>query len=282
MTSPDEYREQSRTHWNEAASGWIARQAAIRELFAPVSHWMVEAIDPQPGQRVLELAAGLGETGFLAAELVAPIGGVITSDQSEAMIEGARARASELGLTNVELRILNAEWIDLPLASVDAVLCRWGYMLMADPGAALSETRRVLRPGGTLALAIWDSIEQNPWARVPASLLIERGLTEPPPPGTPGPFALGSEQRVADLLEESGFTEVRIEALDLRYRSGSADEFFEMTLDLSRNFHDAVLGLAEAGIEEIRASLAERLGPYTAPDGSLSIPMRTLVAAARA
>ena len=138
--------------WEEAAPGWTRRQEEIRAFGAPVSHWMVQAIDPQPGQRLLELAAGLGETGFLAAELVAPVGGLIVTDQAAAMLEGARARAHELGLTNVEFQVMGAEWIDLPVASVDAVLCRWGYMLMDDPAAALSETRRVLRPGGRVAL----------------------------------------------------------------------------------------------------------------------------------
>jgi ubiquinone/menaquinone biosynthesis C-methylase UbiE len=275
----EEYRDQSLEHWNDAASGWISRQAAIREMFAPVSRWMVEAIDPQPGKRVLELAAGVGETGFIAAQRVGPEGRLLTSDQSEAMIEGARARAAQLGLENVELRTLNAEWIDLPVASVDGVLCRWGYMLMADPGAALGETRRVLRPGGRVALAVWDTIEANPWALIPAGVLVERGLSEPPAPGTPGPFALGSDRRVRELLEQSGFTEVRVEALELRHETASFEEFFQTTLDLSRVFHDAVLGAPEAEIEGMRASLAQRLAPYTSPDGSLSIPMRTLLAA---
>ena len=135
---------------------------------------------------MLELAAGLGETGMLAAELIAPLGGVIISDQSEAMLEGARARAAELELSNVEFQALNAEWIDLPLASVDAVLCRWGYMLMADPRAALTETRRVLRPHGRLALAVWDAIEHNPWARLPGLELAERGLLQAPRAGHAG------------------------------------------------------------------------------------------------
>ena len=83
-------------HWEAAAPGWTRRQEEIRTLGAPVSHWMVQAIHPQPGQRVLELAAGLGETGFLAAELVAPVGGLIVSDQSEGDAGGrprSRARA---------------------------------------------------------------------------------------------------------------------------------------------------------------------------------------------
>ncbi len=165
---PNAHREASLQGWEEAAAGWTRQQEAMREFSAPVSHWMIDAISPQPGERVLELAAGLGETGMLAAELVAPMGGVVISDQAEAMLSGARERAVALGLSNVEFQVLNTEWIDLPVASVDAVLCRWGYMLMADPLAALIETRRVLRPGGRVALAVWDVIEQNPWAMLPA------------------------------------------------------------------------------------------------------------------
>jgi SAM-dependent methyltransferase len=271
------HRDASLTHWEEAASGWVARQETLRELSAPVSHWMIDAVDPQPGQRVLELAAGLGETGFLAAEMVAPVGGVITSDQADAMLDGARKRAVELSLTNVEFQVLNAEWIDLPVASVDMVLCRWGYMLMADPPTALRETRRVLRPDGHVGLAVWDAIEHNPWALLPATELRERGLTQPPSPGAPGPFALGEKQKVRDLLEDAGFDEVWVEPLDLLQRASSFDEFWETTLDIARSFHDAVLARPESEIAEIRASLAARFKPYTAQDGSIEIPMRTLV-----
>ena len=88
------YRQASLDGWEAAAPGWVRRQEMLRAFGAPVSHWMLDAMHPQPGERVLELAAGLGETGMLAAELVAPIGGVIISDQAEAMLEGARARAA--------------------------------------------------------------------------------------------------------------------------------------------------------------------------------------------
>jgi ubiquinone/menaquinone biosynthesis C-methylase UbiE len=234
---------------------------------------------------VLELAAGLGETAMLAAELVAPLGGVIVSDQAEAMLEGARARSIALGLSNVEFQVLNAEWIDLPLASVDVVLCRWGFMLMADPGAALAETRRVLRPGGRVALAAWDSLQHNPWALEPAQELIARGLTAAPDPTaepTPGPFALSEASRVQELLEQAGFAEIEIEAIELSRRHLDFDELWDTTLDLSRSFHDAVLSRPQREIEQIRQSLAERFAPYTAADGTLAIPARTLLASASA
>lgn len=278
----DETRLASAEHWEAAAPGWTRRQEEIRVFGAPVSHWMVQAIDPQPGQRVLELAAGVGETGFLAAELVAPVGGVIVSDQAEAMLEGARARAHELALTNVEFQVMGAEWIDLPVASIDAVLCRWGYMLMADPLAALLETRRVLRPGGRLALAVWDRLERNPWAGAPAAVLRERGLAQPQQQGASGPFALGDPERLGTLLEEAGFAEILVDTIAVEQRPPSFTDFWEATLDLSRNFHDAVLSQGEGEIAEIRTALAEQLAPYAAEDGSLAIPGSSLVAAASA
>src|SRR6476646_7429751 len=112
------------------------------------------------------------------------------------MLDGAGSRAQELGLANVEFQVLDAEWIDLPLASVDAVLCRWGYMLMADPGAALTETRRVL--------AVWDTPAENPWFSLPAAELRERGLANAAP--GPGPFALADRGALEELLAQAGVT----------------------------------------------------------------------------
>jgi len=276
----NDHRRESLAGWEDAASGWVRRADTIRSLGAPVSAWMLDAVSLQPGERVLELAAGLGETGMMAAEQVAPMGGVIISDQAESMLAGARARAQELELNNLEFRVLNGEWIDMPVASVDAVLCRWGYMLMADPAAALGETRRVLRPGGRLALAVWASVAENPWSALPAAELIERGLLARPAQGTPSPFALGDEQRVRKLLEQTGFTEIEVSSVELAYSAASFESFWETTIDVSRGFHDAVLGRPEPEIEEIRAGVERRLAPFIRPDGGLEIPARTLVARA--
>jgi SAM-dependent methyltransferase len=279
---PNVYRESSLSGWEEASAGWIRHQRSMREWSADVSHAMIEAVAPQPGERVLELAAGLGETGMLAAELVAPVGTVVISDQAEGMLDGARARAAELGVAGVDFEVLNAEWIDRPLASFDIVLCRYGYMLMADPAAALTETRRVLRPGGRAGLAVWDAIDANPWAGVPAAVLAEHGLSGLGGGEGPGPFALGSEQRLTELLAAAGFAEIEIRRVEMLRRHESFEEFWELTLDLSRSFHDAVLSLPEAEIREIRDALAARLDRFTAADGTLALPGRTLVAGAEA
>jgi len=277
---PQLHRADSLAGWQAAAPGWVRQQAVISRFGAPVSGWMLDAVDLKRGERVLELAAGLGETGMLAAELIAPLGGVIISDQADAMLDGARVRAAELELSNVEFQSLNAEWIDLPLASVDVVLCRWAYMLMADPRAALTETRRVLRPHGRLALAVWDASEHNPWAQLPGLELAERGLVQRPAPGTPGPFALASSTRVCELLGEAGFTDIRLDTVDVVQRHVSFDSYWEMTLDVSPSFHDIVLSCPEAEIEQIRSALAVRMQPFADAAGHLAIPGRSIVAAA--
>ena len=174
--------------------------------------------------------------------------------------------------------MLNAEWIDLPVASVDAVLCRWGYMLMADPPAALGETRRVLRPGGRVALAVWDSVEHNPWALLPAQELIERGLTERAGAGHAGAVRAG-QPRAGERAARAGGLRRGARA---GARPAPAPRELRGVLGLDARplarLHDAVLDRPEPEIAEIHAALAERFAPYTAADGSLDIPGRTLVA----
>jgi SAM-dependent methyltransferase len=219
---------------------------------------------------------------LLAAELVAPGGVVICSDLAQAMLDGARARAAEMGISNAEFLRLDAEWIDLPLASVDSVLCRFGYMLTGDPLAALRETRRVLRPGGRVALSVWDAIEHNLWSQLPGAVLRERGLVAPPSAGAPGPFALGDARRLQALLEDAGFQEARLETIELKEVHPDFDSFWESRLDLSRSFHDTVLSQPESEIAEIRRELGGRLAPYVTPEGVLEVPARALLAAASA
>jgi ubiquinone/menaquinone biosynthesis C-methylase UbiE len=284
-TDAEEHRRQSAQFWEEAAPGWVSRQELIRQFGAPVSRWMVGAIDPKPGQHILELAGGLGDTGLMAADLVAPVGKVVISDQAEAMLNGARERASSLGLANVEFQVLNAEWIDLPVASVDAVLCRFGFMLMADPLTALRETRRVLRPGGRIALAVWDQPNLNPWALEATLELVQRGLSKAPDSEgqtQPGPFALGEHSRLLSLMQDAGFIDPLIESVDVQQRHPNFAEFWETLLDISRNFHDAVLDRPEAEIAEIRQAIERRLERFSASDGTLSIPGKALLACASA
>src|SRR5919197_4126079 len=127
-----------RARWARAAAGWEEYADFYRRPAMPVSTWMIDAIAPQPGHTILELAAGIGDTGFLAAELIQPGGTLICSDIVPEMLSAAQRRAEALGIRNVRFRQIDAQRpIDQAAASLDAVLCRWGFMLMDDPDAAL-------------------------------------------------------------------------------------------------------------------------------------------------
>jgi SAM-dependent methyltransferase len=279
---PESFRAEARERWEGAAAGWERRRDAFQRAAQPVSMWLVDHLAPQPGHTVLELAAGPGDTGLLAAELVHPGGRVVLTDVAEGMVEAARRRADALGIANVEARVMQAEWLDLPTASVDGVLCRFGYMLLADPGAALQETRRVLRRGGRVALAAWTDPDANPWMTAITRTLVEHGHAAPPPPGEPGPFAFSEPGRIEALLAQAGFGDVLVEALDFTFSFPSTDAHFEHQRDMSTRLADQLAPLTPAEHTALRDAVDARLAPYVGAGGAVELPARTWVAAAAA
>jgi ubiquinone/menaquinone biosynthesis C-methylase UbiE len=298
---PEEQRAASREAWESAAESWGRLAGRVREWGMPVSTAMITSLGLAPGERVLELAAGPGDTGFMAAELIrradaassrardqgaaggrqagtVPPGTLISSDGAEAMVDVARQRAREKGIANVEFRQLELEWIDLPAATVDAVLCRWGIMLIVDPEAAAREIRRVLVSGGRAALAVWDAAEKNPWATIPSGVMVELGHVQPPDSHGPGMFALAGDGRLSDLLEGAGFTDVEVSAVPLERRYLTVDEYVADTLELSSVFRSVYRELGDEEQAEVAARIAIGAQPFTAADGSLSLPGRSLVA----
>ncbi len=272
------YREENRHRWKSVAAGWERHADAMRRDTMPVTTWMVEAIAPQPGHTVLEIAAGIGDTGFLAAELVEPGGTLITSDLVPEMLSAAQRRAEALGIRNARFRLIDAEAIDQPAASLDGVLARWGYMLMPDAEAALKDTRRVLKPGARVALAAWADPADNPWTALPVEELVRRDLVEPMPPG-PGQFAWAPEGTIEESLEAAGFVDYEVGSVAFTVRFPSAAGWWERSKDLSQRVGEAAAGADE---DELVAALAERGAEWTAEDGSLAVPARTWVAAATA
>ena len=281
-TDPDELRADARDRWERASIGWGKRADRIRDWGMPVSMAMVDALALQPGQTVLELAAGPGDTGFLAAELIQPGGTLISSDGAEAMVEVARARAQTAGVTNVEFRQLELEWIDLETASVDGVLCRWGIMLIVDPDAAAHEIRRVLRPGKRAAFAVWDAPERNPWATIPAAVMIRRGHAAPPDPNVPGMFTLAAPGALDEVLVNAGFTDVVVRPTELSRHYSDPAAFVAETSELSPLFGAVYAELPAEEREAIGADVMTALEPFTEPDGTVTLPGRSLVAVATA
>jgi ubiquinone/menaquinone biosynthesis C-methylase UbiE len=279
MAVPDDFRTQSRKRWGDQAEGWESRRDELRAATMPVSARMIDAVDPQPGDTLLELAAGTGDTGLLAAEMIEPGGTLICSDFSPEMLQTAQRRAEELGVRNVRFKQIDAETsIDLEVGTIDGVLCRWGYMLMADPETALRETRRVLKPGRRVALAAWTGPEDNLWSALPVREMIARGVMEPPDSGVPGQFTWAEEGLIAQLLEAAGFTEHHVESLEFPIAYRSAADWWAAQVALSSGFRAAVAQASDDDLAAVGDALDRHAERFAGPDGTLQIPARTWLA----
>ncbi len=273
---------ESRDRWVRAAEGWEIRADSLARDTMPVSARMVEEIAPQPGHTVLDLAAGIGDTGFLAAELIQPGGTLITSDFAPEMLAAAQRRAERKGITNVRFKQIDLNVpIDQPAASLDGVLCRWGYMLLEDPESALRDTRRVLKQDASVALAAWSGADDNLWSAAPVRILQRRGILEKDPPG-PGQFTWADPNDIIETMEAAGFVEPEVEAVDFAMRYDDVDDWWVAVTLTSTRVGDADRQLDFATRSDVLADLEAAADPFTQADDSVIIPARTWVARATA
>jgi SAM-dependent methyltransferase len=270
-----------RDRWVRAAAGWEARADQMARDSLPVSARMVDAVQPRPGQTILELAAGLGDTGYLAYERIQPGGELITSDFAPEMLSAAQRRAPQGA--NIRFRQMDLGVpLDQPAASIDGVLCRWGYMLLNDPEFALRETRRILKAEGKLALAAWAGPDENLWSAAPVRILQNRNILEKPAPDEPGQFTWADPDRIDETLGAAGFVEFEIEAVDFVMRYDDVDDWWVAVTQTSTRTGDADRQMDFATRSDVLAELEEASKPFEQPDDRLEIPARTWIATATA
>jgi SAM-dependent methyltransferase len=194
-------------------------------------------------------------------------GRVICTDFAPAMVELARRRGDALGIGNVDYRVMDAERMELDDAAVDGVLCRFGYMLMANPVAALKETRRVLRDDGRLTFAVWGEPAKNAWVLVPGSVLVERGHMPMPDPEAPGILALGGIDKVEAALASAGLEPRAVAELPVHYLYPDRDTMWEHVSTRMGPLARVVSGLPEDEQRSVRAAIEERAEPFRDGDG---------------
>lgn len=268
----DAYRRQSRDTWDEMAPGWVDRREWLLRETAPVSDWLVDNCDAQPGQTVVELACGTGDLGLRVAEKVGSAGRVISTDFAPEMVDAARRNAQAARAANTEQRVLDAERMDFDDDSADCVICRFGFMLMADPGQALKESRRVLRDGAPLCFAVWRTPDRNPWAAVPAIVLVQRGQIQPPQPGSPGIFALGDRDLTIELVRDAGFGEPKLESIDFAFHYADFDDVWDSIMRLAGPLARAIKDAPDDDRAATRSAIEDSFASFRGEDGSYTAP----------
>ena len=228
MTTIDskQYKEAERQSWDSVAAGWQKWWQTVEKSAQKVSDRLIELAEIKPGQRVLDIATGIGEPAITAARIVGKMGQVTATDISAKMLSLARQRANSLGMQEViEFKEGDIETIDLSPSSFDVVLCRWGLMFLPDLNAGLSNIYRSLIEGGHFASAVWASPGQDTLSAMTMNIVIKETNSKAPAPGTPGPFSLSDENNLKNSFIKSGFKDLATERMTVSFDFESPDNF---------------------------------------------------------
>lgn len=260
------------------AAGWAAGYEIVEAQEASVTSWLLSQTDPRSGDVVLDIAAGTGGLSHAVARRVAPDGRVICSDFAREMVEAARTLGEAKDVDNIEYRTLDAERMELDDESVDIALSRKGFMTMADPGLALTETHRVLRPGGSLAFSVVSG--DGLFFTLPVNAFIEHGHLDSHDPRNARIFSMSDPQRVRELTDAAGFHEVEIEAVKYELRFDE-DSVWQDVVDRNARLSSIIAPMEPEELDSIRTAVVDAFAAYQSTDGDYLVPAESLAVIAR-
>lgn len=267
-------------YWNsQVGDTWASRQEALDRQLEPLGEAAVEALAPKPGERIVDIGCGAGQTTLALAARVGPGGAVLGVDISTQLLDVARQRPRDTATT----RFLEADAQTHAFApgAYDAVFSRFGVMFFNDPAAAFANIREALKPGGRLAFVCWRPLKENGWMTIPLSAGLKHIDAQPqmPDPLAPGPFAFADPERVCGILGGAGFTDVTLTPRDFMVGGNPLDEAVDLALrvgPLSR-----LLAEHPEARTAVTATLRETLAAHEGPDG-VRMPGAVWIVTARA
>ncbi|HPF71223.1 MAG TPA: methyltransferase domain-containing protein [Candidatus Krumholzibacteria bacterium] len=261
------YKNAQREQWNQDGAAWRRWTPILERWYGAVTGCMLDLAQVRAGQRVLDVAAGAGEPAVSAARRVGPTGSVLATDIAEGIVEQAAQVARELGLAQIATGAMDGERLDLPDASFDVVLCRLGLMYMPHPVDALREWRRVLKPGGRVAVGVFSTPERNAWGAVPASIIRQRAQLPPPVPGRPGPFCLGGDGVLERAFREAGFGAPGMAVVPVPHRIESAAAYVGVAREAFGGFNAMMAHLPPAEREAAWTEIETAMRRFESPGG---------------
>ena len=276
----DRFRQTTRAQWENAADAWHRWAPLLSRWLGPATEAMLDLAGVGPGARVLDVAAGAGDQTLLAARRVGPRGQVLATDISPAILRHAARVAEQAGLSNVQTLELDGErHAQLPAGSFDAAVSRVGLIYFPDQQRALAGIRHALRPGGRFAAVVYSTADRNPFFSLPVGIIRRRAQLPPPLPGQPGPFSLGGEGVLAQALEQAGFREVQVRAIDSPLRLPSAAECVRFERESFGALHQMMAGLSESERDSVWDEIHTALQRFESDSEGFVGPCEMLVGA---
>ncbi|MCR9256903.1 MAG: class I SAM-dependent methyltransferase [Alphaproteobacteria bacterium] len=257
-------KAQQQALWTERSAGWEKWAERRADMAEKMNLPLLELARVGTGHRVLDLASGIGEPGFTAARLVGDAGHVTLTDLTPAMLDGAKRRAEQRGLTNVDFQVADAESLPFPDNHFDRVTCRFGLMFVPDKLKALREALRVLKPGGRIGYMVWGPLEDNTLFRI--SRQVAEAVFDPEMMAFMRvPFSMSAPGSLESLFAEAGFAEIEERPFEGRPKAPLDEPFYRTQLDMSFGVHYS--DADQATKDRIEALVVDSLQPHRESDG---------------
>lgn len=267
-----------REQWDlkEKADWWSAGQASRQETLGHATEMMLDMAGVRSGSRVLDVAAGTGESSLMAAHRVGPTGYVLGVDFSASMLNAAAEAARNEGINNVETRVMNAEALELDAESFDAVISRIALMLFPSPAKALTEMRRVVKSNGRVAAIVFSALENNPFHGIVYDTAFRIGNIPLPAAGEPWIYALGNQAALESVYSRAGFLNVSVQTVPIVRRFSSASDAIRRSRSGAGDVRQLINRLSEPSREVAWAEIEQQFKQFEGPNG-LEVPGEVLI-----
>ena len=270
--------------WADAASKWVEQGDAIARVTREPSAILVDALAPSKGQKLLDVASGVGDPALALAEAVGRSGKVIATDAIPTMVAALRERAHERGLSDrMEIHHQVAEELDFAGAELDGASCRFGVMFFSDPIEACRRMAAAVRPGGRLVLVAWGPRDESPFFTSTMAVLDEVGAPElDSHPDSKTVFEFGEPGPLSTVCRQAGWKEIDDHLEPCRIWMGAAPEDLLATkARLSDKVRERCEALDAPTLARAAGLLAERTTGWTV-DGVVAFPAKLRLVQARA
>ncbi|HEU4822882.1 MAG TPA: methyltransferase domain-containing protein [Nitrososphaeraceae archaeon] len=255
---PNQFKMTQREGWDSVAEGWKEWWEPIEKGAQKLSQRLIELAEIKPGQRVLDVATGIGEPSITAAKVVGTGGHVLATDISRQMLAIAKERATFLRLQDIiEFKESDAENLDLTNSSFDAALCRWGLMLFPNLDAAIGKIYSSLVSGGRFAAAVWADATKVPIISLATRIIGSQVQMSAPPPGVPNPFSLADTNKLENSLARAGFRGIHIDTVIVTFEFKSGEDYCRYCQAVSASARIALSKETEERKEDVWRKVAE-------------------------
>lgn len=272
----NELLKQQKSTWNTFSSGWKKWDDLLMSSMKPVGDALIDTLHITGFERVLDMASGTGEPGLSLCKRL-PSGRVYGVDLSEEMVAIAVENSKKMGLTNYNGVVSNAAKLPFDNNYFDHVICRFGVMFFPDIPAGLRELKRVLKPGGTMSLAVWATPEFNPFISVMGMVVAQKLGLQAPPLDSPGIFRCAQPGYTSLLLKASGINHVIEKNIRGMASFESPEQYWDVMTDVAGPIMQAMQSASTEVVDEIRQSVLQEISVFES-DKSIEADWEAIVA----